>query len=150
MFHNVVLTFLFIAASIWTGGYVTIAVVARASTLALEPASRIALFRQLGRTYLKVGVPALIVSYATGGLLLLEHGWDALVMTAVMAAILLALVLAIAVGQARRMTRLRSNTTANPRDDARIRNQAVTATALRAVIGVLTLLLIILGFVISG
>ena len=59
-----------LASCIWVGGYVAIAVVARAAARTLEPAPRVAFFRALGRSYLLVGGPALVVALGTGGGLL--------------------------------------------------------------------------------
>ena len=44
-----------LAASIWIGGFVAIGVVAKVARAQLEPAQRVAFFRHLGRTYLRVG-----------------------------------------------------------------------------------------------
>ncbi|MGN6130678.1 MAG: hypothetical protein ACTHOK_10105, partial [Nocardioidaceae bacterium] len=55
---------LVVATSIWLGGYVAIVVVARVATRTLDPGGRVALFRSLGRAYLRVGLPALAVALA--------------------------------------------------------------------------------------
>jgi hypothetical protein len=101
----------------------------------------------LGRAYLLVGVPALIVALGSGAGLASERDWDAtLITTAVLAAALVA-VLALGVVQARRMTRRRAAALAI-RDQGepkrRVRG-ARAATVLRAAIGRLSLALIALG-----
>src|SRR5690606_22007060 len=98
---------LVVAASVWLGGYVAIAVVAFTARNTLEAQHRVTFFRALGRAFLPVGGAALLVAQVSGTLLLLQREWDALTLaTLVLEAGLIAL-LAVAVAQARRMTRLR-------------------------------------------
>jgi uncharacterized membrane protein len=141
-----------LSASIWVGGLVAISVVARAASVTLEPAQRIALFRSVGRSYGIVGSVALLIALASGALLLRGHAWDgALIAAAVVAAALL-VVLAAGMAQARAMTRLRRRALADPSGalDPEVRRGAVLATALRATIGALTLLLVMLGSALAG
>jgi uncharacterized membrane protein len=144
----VTLAVLILATSIWVGGYVAIAVVARTATATLNPADRVAFFRALGRTYLRVGLTALVVALATGAVLLRGHDWDALLsVTAAVAAVLVAS-LAVAVVQARRMTALRRELLSSPDDAtvaARVRHGARAAAMLRGVLGLLSVTLVILG-----
>lgn len=144
----VVLVVFALAASIWVGGYVAIVVVARAATAALDPGRRVLFFRSLGRSYFWVGLPALIVALVTGGVLARNLDWDGvLVATAVVAAALMA-TFAVAVAQARRMTRLRRGLLDSPDDArlrARVRRGAQAAGVLRAVLGLLSLALVVLG-----
>ena len=142
-----------LASCVWVGGYVAIGVVARAATSALEPAARVAFFRTLGRSYLRVGGTALVVAIGTGAGLLTEHGWDGTVAATVVVTAALVLSLAAGVVQARRMTRLRSAAVAAPEDPAlagRVRAGARRATALRAGIGLLTLALVALGSLLAS
>ena len=134
-----------LAASIWVGGLVAILVVARAASTTLEPAQRIALFRSVGRSYGIVGSVALLVALASGAALLRGHTWDGTLIAAAIAAAALLVVLAAGMAQARAMTRLRRRALAEPGLDPQVRNGAVLATALRAAIGALTLILLVLG-----
>lgn len=73
----VLLAVFILATSVWVGGYVAVAVVARAASATLDAAGRVAFFRSLGRSYLWVGVPALVIALATGAILARDHDWDA-------------------------------------------------------------------------
>lgn len=136
------------AASIWVGGYVAIMVVARSASQVLDSATRVAFFRSLGRLYFWVGAPALVVAVATGGVLardLTDEGlfWVIVVIVAVLLASF-----AVAVIQARRMTRLRRSLVSAPDDEslrARVSRGARAAGILRAVLGLLSLAVVILG-----
>jgi uncharacterized membrane protein len=149
----VVLGVFTLASCIWVGGYVAIAVVARVATHTLDPAQRVAFFRGLGRSYLRVGVPALVVALGTGAVLLGDHGWDGTVLGAVVVALALVAALGVGVAQARRMSRLRSRSIAAPDDlelKRRVQKGAHGAALLRAAIGVLSLVLIALGSVLAS
>ena len=137
-----------LASCIWVGGYVAIAVVAQVATHTLEPGQRVTFFRGLGRSYLLVGGPALVLALGAGAGLLSEHAWDGVLTAAAVAAAALMAALAVGVVQARRMTRLRAAALAAPDDRqlaTRVRRGARAATLLRAVIGLLSLALIALG-----
>jgi hypothetical protein len=144
----VVLAVLLLSTSVWLGGYVAIAVVARVATATLEPAGRVAFFRALGRRYLWVGGGALVVAIGTGAALLdYDSGGALLIATIVLTAVLVG-TLAVAVGQARRQTRLRRAALAAPRDEAlaaRVHATAVRAGLLRALLGAITVALVVLG-----
>lgn len=142
---------LVLATSIWVGGYVTIAVVARVSGAVLEPPERIRLFRSLGRVYFWVGAPALVVALVAGGLLAQDRA-GALTAAAIAVATVLLVAFALAVAQARRMTRLRHEAAAAPAGatvHARVAVGARVAGALRGVLGILTLALVVLGSVLA-
>jgi uncharacterized membrane protein len=144
----IVLAVLVLATSIWIGGYVAIAVVARTATTTLDAATRVVFFRSLGRSYLLLGLPALIVALAAGAVQARHERWSALLIaTAVVAAVLLAS-FAVAVMQARRMTRLRRRLLESP-DDRQMRDQvrrgARAAGGLRGVLGLLSVALVFLG-----
>ena len=83
-----------LASYIWIGGYIAIAVVAR--TLATGR-----VLRALGRAYLLLGGPALLVALSTGAGLLSDHFWDGILTAAVAAAAALLAALAVGVVQAR-------------------------------------------------
>ncbi|MER7544584.1 hypothetical protein [Actinomadura sp.] len=139
---------LLIAASVWVGGFVAIAVVARVTVRTLDPSARVAFFRALGRSYLIVGTTALALALGSGAALAAGRPWDGtLTATAVLAAALVA-ALAFGVLQARRMTRLRRDALARPGDAplaARVRRGARSAGLLRASIGLLSLAVLVLG-----
>jgi uncharacterized membrane protein len=142
-----------LAAAVWIGGLVAIFIVARAASATLEPAQRVAFFRGLGRSYLRVGVPALVVALGTGAVLLGDHGWDGTVLGAVVVALALVAALGVGVAQARRMSRLRARSIAAPDDlelKRRVQKGAHGAALLRAAIGVLSLVLIALGSVLAS
>ncbi|MGH8860295.1 MAG: hypothetical protein ACRDVG_03500 [Jatrophihabitantaceae bacterium] len=144
----VLLGILTLATSVWVGGYVAIAVVARVANRTLEPANRVAFFRALGRSYLFVGAPALLVAIGAGAWLATDRSWDDELAASVALAAALLVSLGVGVKQARRMTRLRAAALADPSDlrlTRRVQHGARTATVLRAVIGLLSLALIALG-----
>lgn len=146
--QSILLAVLVSATSVWLGGYVAIVVVARAATATLESAGRVALFRSLGRSYLWVGSPALLIALATGAILLREHALDTLLITAIVLAAVLVALLAVAVAQARRMSRLRHHALEAGEDahlTARIRRGGHLAGILRAMLGILTVVLVLLG-----
>jgi hypothetical protein len=137
-----------VSASIWVGGYVAIGVVARSAGATHDGPARVAFFRSLGRSYLRVGTPALLVALGTGAALLRGRRWDALLAATVAVVALLLIGLAVAVAQARAMTRLRSRAVREPGDEqlaARVRSGGRRATALRAALGLLTLAAVVLG-----
>lgn len=137
-----------LATSVWVGGYVAIAVVARAASATLDAAARVAFFRSLGRSYLWVGLPALILALVTGGILARGLEWEPLLVATVIAAAVLLASFAVAVVQARRMTRLRRRLLDSPDEEwlsTRVRSGARAAGSLRAVLGVLSLALVVLG-----
>jgi len=142
------LAVLVVATSIWVGGYIAIAVVARAATATLTPDARVAFFRSLGRLYFWVGTPALVVALASGAILARDVDHGALFTATVVVAVVLLVSFAVAVGQARRMTRLRRALLAAPGDTAlaeRVRRGARAAGSLRGLLGLLSLALVVLG-----
>ena len=145
-------TVLVLSACVWVGGYVAIGVVARVATHTLDPAARVSFFRGLGRSYLRVGTPALLIALATGAALTTEHGWDGRAVTAAILAALLLAALAFGVAQARRMTRLRAGALSSGSVEGaeRVRRGARAAAVLRAGIGVLTLALVVVGALLAG
>jgi uncharacterized membrane protein len=136
-----------LAASVWVGGLVAIAVVARCAREQLEPAARVGFFRSLGRRYLRVGGTALVVAYAAGALLLRGGGWTDLDSAIVAAAAALVAVTLAGVVQARALTRLRAALLAgDPRLDAGyVARRARRAGALRGLIAAATVTLVVLA-----
>lgn len=146
--NAILLAFLVIGTSVWIGGYVTIAVVARAATRTLNQTDRVAFFRSLGRLYFWVGTPAVVLALSTGAVLARHMRADGRWVAAVVVAAVLLASFAIAVVQARRMTRLRQRVLTGPPDgvDAvQVARGARTATALRAMLGALSIILVFLG-----
>lgn len=142
---------LVLAAAVWVGGFVAIAVVARVATRTLGTAERIGFFRGLGRSYLVVGGTALVVALVCGGLLLAGRPWGGMVTAIVAVAAALVLATITGVIQARRMTRLR-RAALDQADDARaarLRSSARRAGLLRALIGALSAALLVLGVLVS-
>lgn len=144
----IVLAVFIVATSVWVGGYVAIVVVARTAGATLEAGARVAFFRSLGRSYLWVGLPALIVALVTGGVLARHQDWGGLLVVTAAVAALLLVGLAVAVAQAKRMTRLRRRLLESP-DSAilseQVRRGARAAGSLRAVLGLFSLALVVLG-----
>lgn len=143
-----VLAVFVLTTSIWVGGYVAIVVVARTAAATLDPGARVAFFRSLGRSFLLVGLPALLVALVAGGVLARDLDWDGLLVTTAATAVVLLFSFAFAVAQARRMTRLRRRQLESP-DDPRLREQvdrgARAAGGLRAMLGLLSVALVVLG-----
>lgn len=142
-----------LAAAIWIGGFVAIGVVARIARRTLDPPTRIAFFRSLGRAYGRVGGVSLVVALGTGAVLLSGSISTAAGLAVVATAAALLVATAAGVRQARAMTRLRSSAL-HAGDDpgtARIvRRATVAATVLRASIGLLTLALVVLAAIIAA
>jgi len=140
---------LVIATSIWVGGYVTIVMVARATTKTLPPAQRVAFFRAFGRLHGVVSVPALILGLGAGSWLLADRDYDRLLAAATAVAAALLVTLIAGVVQARRLTRLRQRavTDASGELDLSIGRSARRAVWLRAGIGALSVALVVLGSV---
>lgn len=137
-----------LSSCVWVGGYVAIVVVARVASRTLKPAHRVAFFRALGRSYLLVGLPALVVALGTGAGLASERHWGATLVAAAVVATALVISLAVGVVQARRMTRLRAAALAAPEQlelKRRVSHGAHSAALPRAAIGLLSLALIALG-----
>lgn len=141
-----------LTSCIWVGGYIAIAVVARVATRTLEPAQRVRFFHALGRTYLRLGTPALVIALGTGAGLASDHTWNGTLIATVAVAAALIASLVVGVAQARRMTRLRAAALAAPEDPhltTQVHRGARAATVLRAAIGLLSLTLIALGSVLA-
>lgn len=146
--RTVILAVGMLAASIWVGSLVCLALVARAGRRVLDGSSFVVLFREVGRLYRVVGTGALVVAIGSG----LALAWP-ISLTGVSATLLVfsaVLVVATAAGmaQARTMTVRRVRALRDPHDPeaARLVRQGATiAGMLRGLIGLLTLLIVVLG-----
>lgn len=150
--QTLLVTVLVLATSVWLGGYTAIAVVAHTTSRTLEAQHRVDFFRALGRTFLPIGGTALVLAYASGLALILRDEWTPTATAAVVVAVLLVVVLAVAVRQARALTRLRSAalTESEASLPRRISGRARAAGWLRAVIGLLSVVLVVLGAVLTS
>ncbi|MEO6203815.1 MAG: hypothetical protein ABIO67_00290 [Mycobacteriales bacterium] len=143
---------LILATSVWIGGLVAIAVVARVATRTLDPGARVAFFRDLGRTYGVVGTLALVVAYGTGAALLLGRPWDIRQTATVTVAASLIATTSFGVVQARRMSRLRRAALDQPTNEGlahAVQRGAGRAGALRGLIALLSLALLWLGVLLA-
>lgn len=136
-----------LAASVWIGGFVAIGVAARVARAQLEPADRVAFFRALGRTYLRIGGATLVVALVCGGALLSSGPWTTAKSVAVVLGLSLAAVTGAGVLQARSMAVLRQEQLRNPNGvlGGRIAREERRATVLRAAIGLLTIALLVVA-----
>jgi uncharacterized membrane protein len=146
---DVVLQFvLVLATSIWVGGLVTIAVVARVASRTLTDTDRVQFFRALGRTYGPVGGVALGTALVTGAVLVVDRPGEGLVVAGSVIASALVVTTAVGVAQARRMTQLRLRaavSAGDPRMRHIVRRGAIRAAVLRLLIGALSVVLLFIG-----
>ncbi len=137
-----------IAASVWLGGYVAIAVVMFAARRSLEAPARVAFFRALGRAYLPVGGAALTLASLTGAASLWGRPVSGLTLGLAVVVASIIIVLVVAVGQARRMTRLRRahlSEPSNARLSATVQRVGRAAVVLRALLGLLSVVAVSLA-----
>ncbi|MFA5550986.1 MAG: hypothetical protein WDA03_05140 [Trueperaceae bacterium] len=137
-----------LAASVWLGGYVAIAVVMYAARQSLEAPASVAFFRALGRAYLPVGGAALALACLTGTALLWDRPVTGLTYGLAAVAASIVIVLAVAVAQARRMTRLRRALISQPGDaqlSGTVRRVGRAAVVLRALLGLLSVIAVVLA-----
>jgi len=138
-----------LAASVWVGSLVCLAIVSSAARHALDPTARVALFRRVGRAYGVVGSGSLLIAIA-GGVALSwppsEFGGTTGV--ALGLSVVLGGITVLGMLQARRMTKLRQRVIQSPGDTiatALLRRGAAVAGALRGSMALLTLVIIGLG-----
>ncbi|HEY5303285.1 MAG TPA: hypothetical protein VIJ86_04440 [Acidimicrobiales bacterium] len=137
------------AVSIWVGGMVCIAVVARVARDALDEVAQVAFFRSLGRRYAMVGMTSLLVAIAAG----LALSWSSVSSSRTIDAVLsLAGILLVAtmfgMRQARAMTTLRLVMIANPTDSSvanSLHRGRRLANAIRALMAFATFAIVFLG-----
>ena len=150
----VLLALLILGGSVWIGGMAAVTVLARVSSRTLEPAARVRLFRDFGRSYLAVAGTALAVTMLCGAVLLIARGWDGLATAIAVVTASLAATLAFGVRQARALRRLRetaaggAETAAGGAESAVLRAVSIgarRALALRSLIGLLSVALFVLA-----
>lgn len=139
-----------LAGSVWVGGLVTIAVVARVARHQLAGPTRVEFFRMLGRRYLRVGAGALVVAYVDGAALLAGGRWSETKSALVVCAGLLIVVVAAGVMQARSLSRLRTAVLGGDPslDDRYVNRRAWRAGLLRGSIAGLTFTIVALAAVV--
>ena len=139
-----------LAASVWVGSLVCLAIVSAAARGALDPSARVALFRRIGRLYGVVGTLSLVVAVSIG----LALAWPPSAFSAAVSLLfglsaLLLLATVVGMLQARKMTIERQRLLRSPDDMVaaaeRVRHGAAVALALRASIGLMTLLIVAVG-----
>lgn len=138
-----------LAVSIWVGSLVCLALVAKVAREELDEASRVALFRRIGRLYGIIGSCSLVVAIGAAVVLAWplssvgSAGTTVIVLTGC-----LVLVTATGMAQARRMTTQRRHAIDNPNDESvarTVRRGAALAGVLRASIATLTLADLLVG-----
>jgi uncharacterized membrane protein len=149
-----VVTFLaLLGACIWIGGFVTLVVVVRVARQQIGSRLQVAFFRALGRSYLPLAATALTLALAAGAWLLSFDDLHGIALATLPTGAGLVLAVLAGVTQARAMTRLRTRLLEQPADATlalRVQRAAVQAAALRATIGLLSLVLLALaGILIS-
>jgi hypothetical protein len=145
--RTLLITIEIIAASVWIGSLVCLALVSRVAGQTLDGPSRVALFRGIGRLYGIVGSACLVIALFVGFLLVepVTGGADA----ALIAACVVLLVVSVAgMLQARRMTVRRGAANDAPQSASAARavqHGAAVAGVLRASIAVVTLAIVVLS-----
>ena len=142
-----------LAASVWVGSLVCLALVSNVARRVLDGPSRVALFRGIGRLYGRVGTGALLITIAAGVAIAgRPSNWETTVSLAIiLSAVLVALTL-IGMAQARRMT-VHRNAHLTRRDvsiASRIDRGAAVAGALRGSLVLVTLVILVLGAHVVG
>jgi len=142
-----------LAASIWIGGYVAVVFVTRIARRRLTPADQIAFFKDFGKTWGIVATSALLVALASGAVLTADHGWTTTATAAAVVAGVLIATTFLGMRQARRISALRSELLDHATDTEkqdRVKAAALRAAQLRALLGILTLILLGLGSAIAA
>jgi len=138
-----------IAASIWVGGMVCLAIVAKAARGVLDDSSQVAFFRAVGRRYGMVGTASLLIAIAAGlALSWPPSSWSRTIDAAVALAGVLIVATIAGMMQARAMTALRRTLIASPGDSSTaeaLRRGRLLANGIRGLMGLLTLAIVILA-----
>jgi hypothetical protein len=138
-----------VAASVWVGSLVCLALVANVSRKVLGPGERVELFRRVGRVYGIVGTVSLLVGIGVAAALSWPPGeWTATGNVAAALCATLVVLTGVGMAQARRMTTLRQLAVGRPHgsDAARkVARGSLVAGVLRASIAAVTLALVVLA-----
>ena len=138
-----------LAACIWVGSLVCLAVVANTARRVLDGPSQVTFFRVIGRRYGILGTGAMLVAIGAGlALAWPPSSWSATVETAVALSGVLVLVTGAGMAQARAMTKLRRRAMNSAGDEAAadaVRRGHLLAGALRSVMALLTLGVLLLA-----
>jgi putative copper export protein len=147
--RTVLITVEMLAASVWVGSLVCLALVSSVARRVLDGPSRVALFRGIGRLYGRVGIGALIVAIV-GGVAIAGRPshWATTIRVAIILSVVLVALTLVGMAQARRMTVQRQRALDAPHDASiasKIGRGAAVAGALRGSIALLTLVILALG-----
>ncbi|MGC8472307.1 MAG: hypothetical protein ACP5PM_08450 [Acidimicrobiales bacterium] len=138
-----------LAASVWIGSLVCLAIVSQAARTELDAPARAALFRAVGRRYAIVGTGSLLVAIGDGLAMAWPPAeWSATVDSAVGLAGLLVLATAAGMAQARMMGTLQRRvvrTASDPAARHALRRGRKVATALRLAMAGATLAVVVLA-----
>ena len=138
-----------LAASVWIGSLVCLAVVSRVARAELDAPARAVLFRAVGRRYAVVGTGSLLVAIGDGLAMAWPPAqWSATVDSAVALAGFLVLATAAGMAQARTMGTLQRRavrTAADPVARRALRRGRKVATALRLAMAGATLAVVVLA-----
>jgi len=138
-----------LAASVWVGSLVCLALVTNSARKVLDGPSQVAFFRSIGRHYGVVGTVALLVAIGCGlALAWPPSTWSATTEAAVALSGVLVLATTAGMVQARAMTALRRRVMGAPRDVAAadaLRRGRTLAGALRGTMAALTLCVLVLA-----
>ena len=138
-----------IATSIWVGGMVCLAIVAKAARGVLDESSQVTFFRAVGRRYGMVGTASLLIAIAAGlALSRPPSSWSRTIDAAAVLDGVLVVATIAGMMQARAMTALRRKLIANTRDSSTavaLRRGRLLANGIRGVMALMTLAIVILA-----
>ncbi len=138
-----------LAACIWVGSLVCLALVANVARKVLDGPSQVTFFRAVGRRYGMVGTGSLLVAIGAGlALAWPPASWSSTIDAAVALAGVLVLATAVGMIQARQMTTLRRQAMGAPDDQivaGAVRQGRLVAGALRGLMALVTLAIVVLA-----
>ena len=138
-----------IAACIWVGSLVCLALVTNVARSVLDSPSQVTFFRAIGRRYAIAGPGSLLVAIGAGLVLAWPpSSWSSTIDSAVALAGILVLATAVGMAQAQAMTMLRRRAMSNPEDhdtDRAVRRGRLLAGLLRGLMGRVTLVIVVLA-----
>jgi len=138
-----------LAACIWVGSLVCLALVANVARKVLDGPSQVTFFRAVGRRYGMMGTGSLLVAIGAGlALAWPPASWSPTIDAAVALAGVLVLATAVGMIQARQMTTLRRQAMGAPDDQivaGAVRRGRLVAGALRGLMALVTLAIVVLA-----